>query len=374
MKYKLLFFFITGMLLASCSKIEDEYVYDTGYAIDWSAAADSASSTLPERFWNEEGYFNYENDGNGTGFQYWPQAQAMDVIIDAYLRSGNTKYSDLFTPWYEGIKVKNGNSYWNNFYDDMEWIALTMVRLYETTQDEKHLNTAKELWGYIEGGWNEEYGGGGIAWKSDQRWSKNACSNGPAALLAMRLYSVTQDEVYKNWGIKIYAWLRENLFNKATGAVYDNLNGETGEIGSFSLSYNQGTFLGAAHELYKVTGEANYLKDARKAAYFCISDAGMIDSGNNVLRDEGSGDGGFFKGIFMRYFVKLIMEPDLDELYRKKFETFFNNNAEVLWRKGVNKLDILFSTNWTTPASGSTQLGAQTSGCALIEARSLWGK
>lgn len=190
----------------------------------------------------------------------------------------------------------------------------------------------------------------------------------------MRLYSVTQDEVYKNWGIKIYAWLRENLFNKATGAVYDNLNGETGEIGSFSLSYNQGTFLGAAHELYKVTGEANYLKDARKAAYFCISDAGMIDSGNNVLRDEGSGDGGFFKGIFMRYFVKLIMEPDLDELYRKKFETFFNNNAEVLWRKGVNKLDILFSTNWTTPASGSTQLGAQTSGCALIEARFLWGK
>lgn len=295
MKYKLLFFFITGMLLASCSKIEDEYVYDTGYAIDWSAAADSASSTLPERFWNEEGYFNYENDGNGTGFQYWPQAQAMDVIIDAYLRSGNTKYSDLFTPWYEGIKVKNGNSYWNNFYDDMEWIALTMVRLYETTQDEKYLNTAKELWGYIEGGWNEEYGGGGIAWKSDQRWSKNACSNGPAALLAMRLYSVTQDEVYKNWGIKIYAWLRENLFNKATGAVYDNLNGETGEIGSFSLSYNQGTFLGAAHELYKVTGEANYLKDARKAAYFCISDAGMIDSGNNVLRDEGSGDGGFSK-------------------------------------------------------------------------------
>lgn len=30
----------------------------------------------------------------------------MDVIIDAYLRSGNAKYSDLFTPWYEGIKVK----------------------------------------------------------------------------------------------------------------------------------------------------------------------------------------------------------------------------------------------------------------------------
>lgn len=47
-----------------------------------------------------------------------------------------------------------------------------MVRLYETTQDEKYLNTAKELWGYIEGGWNEEYGDGGVAWRADQPWSK----------------------------------------------------------------------------------------------------------------------------------------------------------------------------------------------------------
>ena len=73
----------------------------------------------------------------------------------------------------------------------------------------------------------------------------------------------------------------------------------------------------------------------------------------------------------MRYCVKLIMEPDLDEVYRKKFVTFFNNNADVLWRKGVNKLDILFGTNWTTPASGTTELGAQASGCALIEAKAL---
>lgn len=70
------------------------------------------------------------------------------------------------------------------------------------------------------------------------------------------------------------------------------------------MSYNQGTFLGAAHELYKVTGEANYLKDARKAAYFCISDAGMIDSGNNVLRDEGSGDW----WLFQRYFYALFRQ------------------------------------------------------------------
>ena len=43
------------------------------------------------------------------------------------------------------------------------------------------------------------------------------------------------------------------------------------------------------------------MKDARKAANFGISNSSMIDTGNNLLRDEGDGDGGLFKGIFMRY-------------------------------------------------------------------------
>ena len=116
------------LALQSC-EIEDEYMYDKGlYTIDWDAAADSSSVTLIDRFWNtEENYFNYGNDGSIKDFHYWPQAHAMDVMIDAYNRTGDSKYSDLFDKWYVGIKAKNGGSYWNNFYDDMEWIALTTV-------------------------------------------------------------------------------------------------------------------------------------------------------------------------------------------------------------------------------------------------------
>ena len=362
------------LLLPNCGKIEDEYTYGKGlYTIDWTAAADSSTATLTDRFWNAgEGYFNYGSDGTDTGFQYWPQAHAMDVLVDAYLRTGNEAYKNYFDHWYAGIKVKNGNTYRNNFYDDMEWIDLTMLRLHEATGEQKYLDTARELWGYIKGGWDETYAGGGVSWKMDMPWSKNACSNGPAALLAARMYGISHEEADKEWAVKIYQWERETLFDKATGAIYDNINGQTNEVNTLSLSYNQGTFLGAAHELYKITGESTYLKDARKAAYFCISNSGMIDTGNNVLRDEGNGDGGLFKGIFMRYFVRLILEKDLDETYRNKFVTFFNNNAEVLWRKGTNKMDLLFGTAWTAPASGSTQLSTQTSGCTLIEAKALY--
>ena len=274
------------LALQSC-EIEDEYMYDKGlYTIDWDAAADSSSVTLIDRFWNtEENYFNYGNDGSIKDFHYWPQAHAMDVMIDAYNRTGDSKYSDLFDKWYVGIKAKNGGSYWNNFYDDMEWIALTMIRLYEVTDENKYLETSQEMWNEIKTGWND-YAGGGIAWTHDRLWSKNACSNGPAALIAARLYRINGNQEDLDWAVNIYKWERENLFNPATGAIYDNVNGETGELSTLSLSYNQGTFLGAAYELYKITGEESYLKDARKAANFGISNSSMIDTGNNLLRDH----------------------------------------------------------------------------------------
>ena len=374
MKKLLLYLPLFALILQSCGNIDNEYTYGKGqYTINWEAVADSSSVTLINRFWNEtDNYFNNGSDGYDTGWGYWPQAHAMDVLIDAYIRTKDTKYSDYFDKWYTGIKEHNGGSYWNNFNDDMEWIALTMIRLYEVTNDKKYLETSHQLWEWIKEQWNEEYCNGGIAWNHNEPWSKNACSNGPASLIACKLYQLEKQEVDKEWAIKIYQWERDYLFNPATGAVYDNLNGKTDQLGSFSLSYNQGTFLGSAHLLYQITGQTSYLKDARKAAYFGISDSGMIDAGNNILRDEGNGDGGLFKGIFMRYYVQLILDNNLEEIYQKKFTTFFNNNADILWRKGVNKSDLLFGTSWAKPAEGNTGLTSQTSACMLIEAKAYY--
>ena len=45
----------------------------------------------------------------------------------------------------------------------MEWINLTMLRLYDATKEQKYLDTSKELWGYIKAGWDETYAGGGVS-------------------------------------------------------------------------------------------------------------------------------------------------------------------------------------------------------------------
>lgn len=339
---------------------------------DWAQAAHQSTESLLKHFWNSTGrYFNAESL-DSTHFDYWPQAHAMDVVIDAWLRTRDSKYSDYFEPWYEGIREKNGGRYWNVFFDDMEWIALTLLRLHDATGEEKYLNTARRLWGFIQKGWDNETGG--ISWKSDHLWSKNACSNGPASILASRLYRISRDEKDLDWAKKIYAWEREHLFNPETGAVADHFSDRTGTKAGVPLSYNQGTFLGAAYDLYKLTGEIQYLQDAEKAATFTITSRSTLDRRNGILRDEGRGDGALFKGIFIRYFVQLMLEKELKPEIRAQYRDFLYHNAEVLWTRGVKQEELLFSQSWSRPPGDSTQLTAQTSACMLLEALAFYEK
>jgi predicted alpha-1,6-mannanase (GH76 family) len=296
----------------------------------------------------------------------------MDVLIDAFARTNDTKYSAYFDKWFDGIKVKNGDTYHNVFYDDMEWNALTFLRLYDVTKDEKYLDAAKELWSDIISGWNDTYAEGGIAWKKDMPYSKNACSNGPAAILAARLYNITKEDSCKQWAQKIYEWEKNTLYEWATGGIYDNINGESGVISKAVLTYNTGTFIGAAVELYNITGDITYLNDAQKCANYTITKC--IDTGNNVLRDEGNGDNALFKGIFIRYYYLLMQEPDLNADYKRKFVNFFNNNALSVWTKATYKQSLLFGSSWIAPPAGEAQLTAQASACMMIEAKAAFEK
>ncbi len=382
---------ILSITLALCIALPILAQKDAAY---WNRMADGMSRALIERFWgaNFKGYpdryyFNYGSDlSNMTTNHYWPQAHAMDVMVDAYMRTGEKRYKDIFPLWWDGAprynfagKMNPKDPWWNVFVDDMEWIALAQIRMFEATGDTKYIAKARQMYDdWVWPTWGPEDEApwyGGITWKTDVEKSKNACSNGPAALIAARMYRFYDKarfkngkprEAYLNEAIKIYTWEKNNLFDKKTGAVYDHMTLEGKIQKKWIFTYNQGTFLGAAHELYRITGDKQYLADAVMAAKYVIER--MTRDG--VLSDATQGDGGLFHGIFFRYFVKLINEEALNTCTRRMFHAAFTNWATVMAEKGVNPRTMLYSGRWKKAPADDEPVGLtpQLTGCMLMEA------
>jgi predicted alpha-1,6-mannanase (GH76 family) len=267
---------------------------------------------------------------------------------------------DLLT----GVQAKNGGGWTNYYYDDEEWMALACLRAFTATGDSRFKEVTDELWADIRNGWSDDLGGG-IWWRKDNP-SKNTPSNLPAAILAARLYKIDGNSADLQWAQKIYDWERATLYDPNSGLVYDNIDKNGVKNTDWKFTYNQGTFIGAALELYENTGSSAYLSDALQAADFTLN-SGFLTS-NGILKDEGGGDGGLFKGIFVRYFTRLIVDAAFDPSKKSDYVNFLRANGESLWSKGTNKGNLLFGSAWDKAPGGSTDLTVQLSGIMLVEA------
>jgi predicted alpha-1,6-mannanase (GH76 family) len=357
-----------AVTLTSCLKQNDDIppVLPPGsgnVTYNWTAIADTAEKSL-DYFWSASGKYYLSSNTSGDWAQYWPQAHALDVLVDAYLRdpSDNIKarMNDLLT----GVRAKNGNSFINYYYDDMEWMALACLRAYNATNDTRFKGVTDTLWDDIKKGWSDDLGGG-LWWRKDNP-SKNTPSNMPAAILAARRYKAFNDNADLQWAQKIYDWEKATLYDNASGLVYDNIDKNGNKNTDWKFTYNQGTFLGAALELYKNTGSSQYLSDALQAADFTLN-SGFLTS-NGILKDEGGGDGGLFKGVFVRYFTRLIVDAAFDPAKKTGYINFLRTNGESLWSKGCNKGNLLFGSAWDKAPGSSTDLTIQLSGIMLVEA------
>lgn len=360
--------------------------------------ADGMAQALIDNFWGASFpeqparyFFNKKSQQADMGTNdYWPQAHALDVVTDAYLRTGNDKYYQIYDLWMKGMPRFNpngrqgwrkGDPWWNAFVDDMEWHSIALIRAYEATGETRYLNKARQLYAdWIWTQWgpeDEEPWRGGITWKTDVSKSKNACSNGPAAIVAARLAQHASVDAgneknksaaeYQEEALKIYRWERETLWDSESGAIFDNINRE-GKIGRFSLSYNQGTFIGAAVELFRLTKDQSFLDDAVLTARYTIGPMSRRNRG--VLSDAPDGDGGLFHGIFFRYLANLIVLPELDDAVREEFSRYVLRSAAVMARRGTCRETMLYAGRWrqAPKADEPVALNPHVTGCMLIEA------
>ena len=234
--------------------------------------------------------------------------------------------------------------------------------LYKETADARYKAAADALWTDVKGGW-DAVSGGGFYWRKD-KVNKNTPANAPACIYAARLYQQSNAAADLVWAKNIYTWLKTQLI-KSNGDVWDGLFTNTSPItyDNRLFTYNYGTVIGAALELYKITGEQSYIDDAIRSASQCIS----AQSRDGILPAGDNGDGGLFNGIFVRYLTRLIIEGNLSSSIKTTYIDFLKKNAESMWSKGTLFPACLIGPDWKATPS-STTLTPQLSGVMLAEA------
>ena len=244
---------------------------------------------------------------------YWWAAHAVDNYVDNYRRTGKTERLTKLTKMVNGAKARNGNTLINHFYDDMEWMALALLRACDLSASVKrqYWSQVVTLFDDIIGGWSD-VDGGGLHWNKNKTGDgryKTSCSNGPAMILAARLYQQTGEERYLEWAQRIYEYMyTHNRF--PDGVIKDHATLEDHEV---TFSYNQGTWVGGLLELYKITGEEHYRTTATDLLDLLLfgkwySPKGIMNERQNYNQD----DGGMFKGIFVRYLTQWLLSGRLD--------------------------------------------------------------
>lgn len=236
-----------------------------------------------------------------------------------------------------------------NVYDDQMWIARELIRAYRLTQNADYLDLATYLTDYVLEGWDcwrdangKEYGG--ITWGPGYN-SKHSCSNGPIIqplVWLAKIYADTdatmdyyyrsetnalvhetrlRSELYLEFARKVYDWQKENLLH-SSGVYWDMMGADNtiqvsrgyrqhvdcgGPTGSF-FSYNTGTMISGASELYAVTGDAVLLDDiarTTRAAMSTFAKYVRAHATYEFTTDETaeSGFNTWFNDVLMRSFV-----------------------------------------------------------------------
>ena len=293
-----------------------------------AADANRALNAFNRAFYLQSGDRGYYRARQGSNIRtlFWRSAELLEMVEDAYQSSHKAVYGRMVGELAGGFTARYGTSWMGHHYnDDVMWAVIACIRAYDVTGRRSLLTTARRNFdGAYARAWSGDFGGG--LWWTTDRQEKNACVNAPATIAAVLLFKHLHRTGYLTKAKALYTWERSHLY-EADGRVDDNISlGADGDaqVDRSSYTYNQGTFVGAADLLQGVTRNAKYGLDARQALDFTHD----YLTTNGVLRDEGTnGDGGGFKGIFMRYAVDYTKRRSITD-----YDGWFARNAQAAWR------------------------------------------
>jgi Glycosyl hydrolase family 76 len=154
------------------------------------------------------------------------------------------------------------------YYDDNDWVGIELARIYKLTHNASALGLAEAIMAFEMAGWQADPElpcPGGIPFSNAaENTDRNSVSNAPAAELGVQLYRITGNAQYLQFAQKAYEWVRGCL--SQPGGLYADHIDQRGVVDPTLWSYNQGTMIGAGTLLYQATHNGAYLYQARQTA------------------------------------------------------------------------------------------------------------
>ncbi|MEV8148821.1 glycoside hydrolase family 76 protein [Arthrobacter sp. NPDC080073] len=331
---------------------------------DWAARADRAARTVTRHFGRRFLFLpgthlaastRPSSRFPGQPWNYWWQAHYVDCLVDAGFRelasgarfdggdrpSAGRLASRLVTT----VRLRNFLRYVNRYYDDMAWLALAVLRL-DALAEKAHLpgrrrnaRLQRSLSRQFESASTDDMGGG--TYWSTTRDFKNTPATAPVALYFARTGKREQAQ-------RLLDWLDATLFDPTTGLYLDGARIQEGKLvlAREIYTYNQGPVLGALLEL---GGDANLARAAALVGSVSehLTVGGPDTEGRLVLRGEGTGDGGLFTGILVRYLALAAGDVRLPAPTRATAGQLVFETAEALWEGRTVRTDAVHGTSAT---------------------------
>lgn len=299
-------------------------------------------------------------------WHYWWQAHYVDCLVDTGRRELATKTrfdgdsrpsaGRLASRLVTTIRLRNFFRFVNNYYDDMAWLALSTLRLEQLAKETRKPGRRRNA--YIRRKLTLQFDsastddlGGGTFW-STKRDFKNTPATAPVALYFARTDHRERAQALVNW-------LNSKLLHPQRALYLDGLRIRNGEIvlEDAVYTYNQGPILGALLEL---GGQENL----ERAAHLVEAVARELTvPGTQVIHGDGTGDGGLFTGILIRYLALAARDQRLPEATRETAGVLVLSTARAFWDgrresgDDPKSPDLTFSPSPLRPASETYPAG-----------------
>ncbi len=261
-----------------------------------------------------------KGDQNGGDPGFWQEIEEIEGIEDANDRTGGaykTQVADLLNGF---SKAHRTHWSYNIYNDDISWAVIAYTRGYQATGNTAFRTIAKNNFDMMFArAWNPAKGA--LYWTT-KNTSYNSCIECPAGIASCLLSQALKDPSYLAKSRNLLTWEKANLFNAPTGAVWDAVNTD-GKIGTWSSTYNQGTFVGLADFLGDTATAklaADYTRDhlGKRAA-----------DGYEIMPEYGSGgdNNAGLNSIGLRWISKFMKDRHLQSAYLGWLQA----NADTAW-------------------------------------------